>query len=123
MQRIIGIVLSLSLIAPAADLATVFKDPSLEQNVRQFIGGADPAKPLTKEQLSHVYVVSASNQPIRDLSGLENCPNLNTIYLTGSQVSDLTPLAKLANLEQLTILRRKGARPDPFSRSHAPPVS
>jgi hypothetical protein len=88
MQRIIGIVLSLSLIAPAADLATVFKDPSLEQNVRQFIGGADPAKPLTQEQLNHVYLVS--NRPIRDLSGLENCPNLNTIYLTGSQVSDLT---------------------------------
>ena len=49
----------------------------------------------------------SSNQPVRDLAGLENCPNLNTIYLTGSQVSDLTPLSKLTNLEQLTILGGK----------------
>ena len=103
MKPIIGILLSLSLITFAADKPAVFKDSSLEANVRKFIQGTEAGKPLAQEQLNQVYLVSASNQPIRDLSGLENCPNLNTIYLTGSQVSDLNPLSKLTNLEQLTI--------------------
>src|SRR6476659_1864368 len=104
MKTIIGIVLSLTLTAPGADLtAPIFKDSNLEANVRNFIFGTEPSKPLTQDQLSHVYLVSASNSPIKDLTGLERCPNLNTIYLAGSQVSDLTPLSKLANLEQLTI--------------------
>src|SRR5665213_1244004 len=98
-----SLVLSSSLIASAAGSAAVFKDPGLEANVRNFNHGADPSKPLTQDELNHVYLVSASNKPIHDLAGLENCPNLNTIYLTGSQVSDLTPLSKLTNLEQLTI--------------------
>src|SRR5690349_4877741 len=103
MKPIIRMVLSTSLIAFGAANPAAFKDSSLEANVRNFIFGADPSKPLTQDQLSHVYLVSASNVPIKDLTGLESCPNLNTIYLTGSQVSDLTPLSKLANLEQLTV--------------------
>src|SRR5256885_476895 len=102
MKTIIGAFLSFSLIAAAAS-APAFKDSSLEANVRKFIHGAEPSKPLTQDQLNHVYLVSASNQPIRDLGGLESCPNLNTIYLAGSQVSDLSPLSQLTNLEQLTI--------------------
>ena len=121
MKPIIGILLSLSLIAFAADNpAPAFKDSSLEANVRKFIQGAEPGKPLTQDQLNHVYLVSASSQPIRDLAGLENCPNLNTIYLTGSQVSDLTPLSKLTNLEQLTISGRPGPGLETIGRSHAP---
>src|SRR5690348_18466266 len=107
MKSIIRMVLSTSLIAFGAANPAAFKDSSLEANVRNFIHGADPSKPLTQDQLSHVYLVSASNQPIKDLAGLENCPNLNTIYLMGSQVSDLSPLSKLTNLEQLTISASK----------------
>src|SRR5512147_2945706 len=104
MKPVIAFVFGFGVIVSAADTpAVTFKDSSLEDNVRKFIHGAESAKPLTQEQLNHVYLVSASNQSIRDLSGLENCPNLNTIYLAGSQISDLTPLSKLANLEQLTI--------------------
>src|SRR5689334_8760856 len=105
MKMLIGIVLSLSLSAPGADIShAAFKDSALEANIRNFIHGADPSKPLTQDQLNHVYLVSASKKPIRDLGGLENCPNLNTIYLAGSQVSDLSPLSKLTSLEQVTIL-------------------
>src|SRR5512146_362564 len=108
MKPIIGMILSLGLIAPGASLpAAAFKEPALEQNVRKFIHGADPAKPLTQEQLNHVYLVSVSNQPIADLAGLEKCPSLNTVYLAGSQVSDLTPLSKLTGLEQLSIIGGK----------------
>ena len=96
MRPFVWMVLSLSLTASAADSTATFKDPNLEANIRTFIHGADSAKPLTQAQLDHVYLVSASKKGIRDLVGLEKCPNLNTIYLSGSEVSDLTPLSKLA---------------------------
>ena len=82
MKPLLGLLGCFLLIAHGADSAAVFKDPRLQENLRKFIQGSDPAKPLTPEQLAHVYLVSASAQPILDLAGLENCPNLNTIYLT-----------------------------------------
>jgi Leucine-rich repeat (LRR) protein len=103
MKPFVWMVLSFSLTISAAETTATVKDPGLEANVRMFIHGADPAKPLTQAQLDHVYLVSASNKPIKDLAGLEKCPNLNTMYLSRSDVSDLSPLSKLTNLEQLTI--------------------
>ena len=58
MKTIIGIFLAVSLIASAAEIPAAFKDPGLEQNIRKFIHGADPSKPLTQDQLNHVYLVS-----------------------------------------------------------------
>src|SRR5262245_5234364 len=95
MERIVGIILSFSVFAAvpyarAGDTSpAAFKDPALAADIKSFVHGADPAKPLTKEQLDHVLLVSASNKPIQDLSGLEKCANLNTVYLSKSEVSEL----------------------------------
>lgn len=91
----------------ATNQTSIFKDPNLEATVRKFIGTAKPGQPLTQAQLANAFLVSGSNASIHDLSGLEKCPNLNTIYLTGTQVADLTPLSKLSNLQQLTIRNSK----------------
>ena len=123
MKPVIGMILSLGLITLAAEIPAAFKDPGLEQNIRKFIHGADPSKPLTQDQLNHVYLVSASNQSIRDLAGLEKCPNLNTVYL--SWIAGLRPHSA-EQADQPRAAHDFGwpdPGPDAFSRSHAPALS
>jgi Leucine-rich repeat (LRR) protein len=84
-----------------------FQGPDLDAAARKFLPAAvKPGAPWTQELLEKVRLVSADNSGVRDLSGLEACPDVMFVYLTGSQVADLTPLAKLGKLEGVTIRER-----------------
>ncbi|EDT72268.1 internalin like protein [Clostridium perfringens D str. JGS1721] len=44
-----------------------------------------------------------NNKNISDITGLENCTSINELILHGNQISDISPLANLINLENLDL--------------------
>ncbi len=81
-----------------------FKDPALEKTVRKYLPDRNDSDPLTAARLEPVILVSAeSGQTIHDLTGLEACKKLTFLYLPDARITDLSPLAKLTNLESVTI--------------------
>jgi hypothetical protein len=94
MKHVLSMAFLLSALVADAQVAT-FKDSKLDSAVREFVYGADAGLLLTQDQLNHVTLVSSTEGGVQDLSGLETCPNIETIYLADAQISDLTPLAKL----------------------------
>ena len=70
----------------------------LEGKLRTYSGD-----PITEDELatiSSVRITPASSLVV-DLTGLEFCHNLRTVYVVGHRVSDLTPLANLTRLEDI----------------------
>jgi hypothetical protein len=79
--------------------AVFFTDPALEAAIRVELGL--PLGFLSQDQLLELTTLDARGWSIRDLTGLENCPNLVWLDLSNNDVSDLTPLT---NLENLTVV-------------------
>ncbi|MAE19559.1 hypothetical protein CMK12_11620 [Candidatus Poribacteria bacterium] len=83
----------------------LFKDANLEKAIRDALG--IPIELLKKEDLEKLeeldvqQVKLPDSKKIRDLSGLEYCQNLEKLVVTGTLISDLTPLA---NSKKLTVL-------------------
>lgn len=87
-----------------------FTDPVLETIVRGSMGKTQgdislaEAQAVTRmdlnDELSH-YITQAT--PIRDLRGLENFTNLETLDLSGQVVSDISPLQGLTKLTTLSL--------------------
>ena len=86
---------SCSLPAPArAQTYVTFPDPNLEAVVRGALN--IPAGPLTAEDLQTLIYLYAGGAQITNLSGLEYATNLMTLTLQYNAVSDVSPLAGLA---------------------------
>lgn len=76
-----------------------FPDPNLEQLIRDEIG--KPAGDILASDLVGITVLSAGNQNISDITGLEYCINLEGLGLDGNEIVDASPLAGLTNLSRL----------------------
>ncbi len=77
----------------------VFPDANLEAAVRSAIGL--PAGPITIAHLvgTGFTELTAHVSGISDLTGLEYCKDLVSVYLGGNQITDITPLGALHSLE------------------------
>jgi len=58
---------------------------------------------IIASDLATLKSLDATNAKIRSLSGLEHAIRLNRLKLSGNRISNLTPLAKLTNLTEVTI--------------------
>ena len=63
--------------------------------------GKTPNAPITPDEMATLTVLQASEQGIRDLTGLEFATNLEELWLIDNNISDLAPLAGLTRLENL----------------------
>lgn len=70
-----------------------FKDPNLEQAVRQAI--SKPQGDILGGDVDNLLNFQAINSGIKDLSGLEYFTKLNVLMLDGNEISDISQLAKL----------------------------
>ena len=85
----------------AEDAEDWMPDPYLERAVRENLGIPDtiPIHPADMAGLNHLIV----EHDIQRLKGLEHAVNLRGLYVTRSEVSELTPLAGLENLQLLKL--------------------
>ena len=77
-------------------------DPNLRQAIREALSLPDEI-PLTQLEMLHLRRLTALNQNIKDLSGLEHAANLKVLRLWENQIKDLAPLANLTRLERLAL--------------------
>ena len=86
-----------------------FSDPTLESMVRTAMGKPTgditvaEAKTVTSLNLAYAewqkYV--SENEPIRSIAGLESFANLESLDLSGNEITDLAPLSALTSLKAL----------------------
>lgn len=74
----------------------VFPDPNLEAAIRQAI--AKPAGDIYTSDLAGLEGLDASERGIADLTGIEQCPDIIWLDLSGNQVVDISPLVNNSGL-------------------------
>ncbi len=80
---------------------SAFPDVNLEAAVRQAIG--KPTGQILPSDLEALDILPAANGAISDLSGLEQCRNLNRLILSDNIIDNISPLASLASLTELRL--------------------
>ena len=83
---------------PSQDLE--MPDANLAKAVREALDLA-PDAPITQTALQGLTRLGANWREITNLTGLEYATNLERLYLSNNQISDLTPLATLTKLTNL----------------------
>lgn len=78
-----------------------FKDKNLEQVIRNAIN--KPEGDIYKSNFESISYLNASNNHIKDLSGIENLYNLQILNLSQNQISDMSVLKGLTNLRDLDL--------------------
>ena len=92
----------------------VFADANLEQVVRQALGR--PQGPLTPKDVAFLTRISATSRYIRSLAGLEHVTAMQRLPdLRNNQITDVTPLSHLINLEHLDLLLNQIADVTPLA--------
>ena len=79
-----------------------FRDPALRAAVERSLGKAEGAG-ITAAELATLQALEAPSAGIRNLSGLEQAPNLKSLDLPGNSIRDLSPVAGLRTLEALDL--------------------
>ena len=71
-------------------------DPQLELVVKAILKVKQIDKPVIEEaDLKSIFILDARNKGIKDLAGLDKCPNLVELKLSGNAIESLAPLAGL----------------------------
>ena len=101
-----------------ATTEAVFTDDNLLRAVREavFPAGTPATTTLTRDDLSGLKVLKASDKGITNLSGLENATDLDTLVLNGNSITSLDSLARLTNLEYLNLRSNKITSLDSLAR-------
>ena len=103
-HRLALMVLMTGLLAGSAWAEGPIKDPQLELVVKAILKVKQIDKPVIDEaDLKSIFILDARNREIKDLSGLEKCPNLVEVKLSGNSIVNLAPLAGLQNIQSLTL--------------------
>ena len=84
---------------PAFAVVVSFPDPGLEAAIRDAIG--KPTGDIYDTDLSGLTELSASDRGITKIDGIQNCADLERLYLNGNHISDISLLAGLPKLEHL----------------------
>ena len=92
-------------------------DPNLRQAVREALNIPDeiPIHPGDMAGLHNLFLIEIEHG-IRSLKGLEYAVSLRVLVVDTSEVSDLTPLAGLENLEALSVVRSEVSDLAPLAR-------
>ena len=86
-------------------LTVSFPDKNLEAMVRAAIN--KPEGDIISSDLQLLTSLTAREQNITDLNGLETCVNLVSLDLGQNSVKDIGPLASLKNLTALTVFNNQ----------------
>jgi len=92
-------ILLISVSLPAFAVVVNFPDPGLEAAIRDAIG--KPTGDIHDTDLSGLTELSASDRGISNIEGIQNCADLERLYLNGNHISDISLLAGLSKLEHL----------------------
>jgi len=90
-----------SLVRADGDPVVTFPDPHLEYAIREAIN--KPIGDIYQSDLEEITEFSAEIRHIVNLTGLEHCTNMISLYLRHNQISDISPLANLTSLVELYI--------------------
>jgi|GEM_PF-1277318 len=91
--------------APFEDAAITFPDTGLESAIRSELN--KPVGDIYRTELIPITELQADSMGISDLTGLENCINLEVLSLENNQVIDLSPIAGLSILEDLNLAKNQ----------------
>ena len=89
---------------PEQPPGTVVRIP--DTNLRSAIAealGKTPSALITVEEIERLEGLGAEKRGIRDLTGLQSAINLKWLNLTSNQISDLSPLAGLIKLRNISL--------------------
>ena len=79
-------------------------DSNLRNAIEQVLGKARGAA-ITADDMARLNTFGATNENIRNLTGLEHATNLTELELAGNNITDISPLARLTNLRILGLAR------------------
>jgi len=86
---------------PVGD-GSVFEDAVFESAVRNALGiGTDDE--ITDQMLLDLEELDARDLPIESIEGIEKMPNLTFLRLDGTNVTDISPMIALSNLDYFNI--------------------
>ena len=106
MCRAAAVLVALLIALPA--VAQIFPDENLEAVVRHYVfEKRHNDEPITADDVANISTITARDQGIRDLTGLEHCKRLMLLELPDNEVSDLAPIAGLNLLQSLTLSRNQ----------------
>jgi Leucine-rich repeat (LRR) protein len=91
----------------------IFPDQHLSQVIRTIIN--KPTGPILRADLLPVTEVISNEDSVANLSGLENCLNLQSLFLWKNLVSDVTPLSGLTKLRGLQLGENRVTNISPFA--------
>src|SRR5437667_12476765 len=89
---------------PGKNARAGLPDKNLEAAVRSVIfekKGTDAE--ITDDDLKKVYILEARGKGIKDLTGMEKCVNLMQLNLTKNEISDVSALKEIKNLQSLDL--------------------
>ena len=90
-----------------------FADSGLESAIRNALN--KPAGNIYEADLLELDYLDASSYNIQNLSGLEYCVNLQELHLWYNQISDISALAGLTNLQKLDLTNNPNLDTSPGS--------
>jgi hypothetical protein len=80
--------------------AVQFPDKNLEAALRHYIlDKREGTVELTDDDLKKIFIFEAKGKAIKDLTGLEKCPNIALINLAKNEVENITAIKDLKNLQ------------------------
>ena len=83
---------------------SIFPDKNLEAVVRKYVfEKRNNDEPLTEKDVENISTIQGKNKEIKDLSGLEKCYSLALLDLEGNEISDVSALKELTNLQSVNL--------------------
>lgn len=83
----------------AKEKEVIFPDTNLEAVIRAAINKPNGA--IYTTDLEGLKQLDSEDKSIKEITGLEYCNNLQTLYLHNNQITDVSPLKDLTNLQTL----------------------
>lgn len=91
-----------------------FKIESLETAIRNKIGKPEGA--ILKSDLEGLTRLDTTGKGIPNLSGIEHCANMQTLYLESNQIIEISPLSNMTKLEVLWLEDNQISDINPLSK-------
>ncbi len=80
-------------------LVITFPDANFETLIRQVLD--KPSGNITDADMLTITVLDGEDRNIRNISGIENCTNLQELYLYYNQIIDISALSALTNIQSI----------------------
>ncbi|MBN2882516.1 MAG: hypothetical protein JXN10_03240, partial [Clostridia bacterium] len=94
---------SLEIVVPWAPVENIenslIPDPYLNDEIRKIIGKAEGD--ITKEDLAQVRFLGINGSFVRSLEGVQYCTNLSNINIANNPISDLSPIENLTKMTSI----------------------